>query len=86
MILELVAEWQTLRLMIVVHNETRDTMIFENLHGPGMHRVEKLGNAVSALSAMIADSLLVSFSLCLVSNLFDYAKLDLAVLLHLAEE
>ncbi len=63
MILEFVAEWQNLRLTIVVHDETRDSMIFENLHGPDVRRVRNLANAVSALSAMIADSLLVSLIL-----------------------
>lgn len=63
--------------MIVVHDETRDSMVFENLYGPGVHRVEILGNAVSALSAIIADSLLVSFALYLVGNLSESCQIRL---------
>ncbi len=52
-------------------------MVFENLYGPGVHRVEILGNAVSALSAIIADSLLVSFALYLVGNLSESCQIRL---------
>ena len=67
-LIDLAAEWQQLRLVVVIHGETRESMILENPYGPGVRRVKKLGYAVSALSAMIVDSLLVSICVCLGGN------------------
>lgn len=61
--------------MVVIHDETRDSIIFERLHGPGVHLIGNLGNAVSALCAMIADGLLVIIPLCFPCSLeSDYGK------------
>ena len=46
-IIDFAAEWQQLRLVVVIHGETRESMILENPYGPGVRRVKKLGYAVS---------------------------------------
>ncbi|KAF5310049.1 hypothetical protein D9619_010482 [Psilocybe cf. subviscida] len=49
--------WQELRDVMITHNDTRDTMVFELADGP--FQVPQVANATGFIAALIADTLLV---------------------------
>lgn len=67
-ILDLVAGWRVLRLTTVLHDETRDSIIFEYLSGSAVLRMKRMASGTSVFAAMIADGLLVSIPSCPISH------------------
>ncbi len=57
-VLDFAGEWEMLRLALVVHDETRASIASEIDYGPP--EMDRMTNTVLVLSALLADSLLVS--------------------------
>ena len=59
-VLDLISGWRILRLTTVVHDESRDSIIFEYLSSSAVFRMKRMASGTSVFAAMIADGLLVS--------------------------